>query len=171
LKANIIGIIGGICAFISLVLPWWTMTESGRIGNTTTTTTVSIYTYTSNMSTATDMGFWYAWTAFVLIILGGSLGMSGSLVKTSRLILVAGGLLALLSIVVFAVGLQTEISKLPIGPVASLFSSGSFTTSFFDYSYTINYSAYLFVGFWLALVSTISILAASLRKPETSGRP
>lgn len=171
LRPNIVGIVGGIVAFVSLVLPWWTMTESGRIGNTTTTTTITIYTYTSNLPMAANTGLWYGWVALAFVVTGGLLAIVGSLIKNTRLLLVASGVLVLISMVIFAVGLQTELSESPIGPVSSLFASGSFTTSLLSFSYTVDYLAYLTLGFWLALISAILMFTAFLRERETSGIP
>jgi hypothetical protein len=71
--------------------------------------------------------------------------------------LVLGGILALLSTIVFAAGLQNDFSSTSSLSGLGLFSSGSS----FPYSYT----TYLSFGFWLALAGAIVILAASLKKP------
>jgi hypothetical protein len=171
LKPNIIGIVGGIIAFISLALPWWTMTVSGTSG-LSFSGGVSIYPYQATaaaegVSLHVTIDIWYGWAALVLVVMGGLLGIVGSLVQSTRLILVAGGLLALLSIVIFAVGLQSELSKSTLvsgWPVVALFSSNG---SFMGY---LNYTAYLSLGFWLALVSAITMLVASRRKLEASSR-
>lgn len=164
LKPNLLGLIGGVIAFISLVLPWWAMTLSASALGFSYSATVSIYPY---QATASTMGFsstvsvnlWYGWAALALIIVGGILGIAGSLVTKGRIVILVGGLLALLSIIIFAVGLQSELSQ-PLGfglPQASLFSSGT-------YAGLANYVAYLSFGFWIALVSAIIMLVASARK-------
>jgi hypothetical protein len=171
LRPNIIGIIGGIIAFISLALPWWTMTAFGTSG-VSFSGGVSIYPYLATaaaegLSLEVTIDIWYGWAALVLVVMGGLLGIVGSLVRSTRLILVAGGLLALLSIAIFAVGLQSELSKSPLvsgWPVVALFSSDS---RFMGY---LNYTAYLSFGFWLALVSAIIMLVSSRRKLEVRSR-
>ena len=164
MKPNILGLIGGVIAFISLVLPWWSMTLSASALGMSYSASVSIYPYqatTSIMgfSSTVSVNLWYGWAALALIIVGGILSIVGSLLTKGRIVILVGGLLALLSIVIFAVGLQTELSQpLATGfPQAGLFSSGSFNG-------IASYVTYLSFGFWIALVSTIIILVASARK-------
>jgi hypothetical protein len=169
LKPNIIGLAGGVIAFISLALPWWTMAISSTIMGISLSGEASIYPYQATASaggtsTAVTIPIWYAWAAFVLIVIGGSLGIIASLAQSTRMLLVAGGLLALLSIIIFAAGLQNELSKSTITagwPMVGLFSSGSFM------GYT-NYTTYLSFGFWLALAAAIIMLLSSRRKPEVT---
>jgi hypothetical protein len=165
LKPNIIGIVGVIIAFISLALPWWTMTMS--VSAMSYSYSASIYTYqgttviAAGTSLAAQLDTWYGWAALALIIVGGLLGVAGSLIQRARTILALGGVLALLSIIVFAAGLQNELSNTLVGagwPTLGLFSS--ITLSRF------NYTTYLSFGFWLALAGAIIMLAASLRKPH-----
>ncbi|MEM2971205.1 MAG: hypothetical protein QW270_02115 [Candidatus Bathyarchaeia archaeon] len=77
----------------------------------------------------------------------------------------------MLSIIIFAVGLQSEISKAPTiagGPMVGLFSSGSY--NFMGLS--MDYSTYLSFGFWLALVAAIIMLVAPMKAPvETAPAP
>jgi hypothetical protein len=168
LKPNAIGIAGGIIALISLALPWWTMTMSSA-EMTSFSEEVSIYPYQATASiggtsAAVTIPIWYAWAAFVLVVIGGSLGILGSLVQSTRIIVAAGGLLALLSIIIFAAGLQDELSKSAVtsgGPSVGLFSSGSFMG-------IANYTTYLSFGFWLALIAAIIMLVSSLKKPKIS---
>jgi hypothetical protein len=172
LKLNIIGIIGGIIAFISLVLPWWTMAVSINGLGINASADVSVYPYQATASSAgvsitAQVSIWYGWVALVLIVIGGLLGIAGGVLRKTRTVFVAGGVLALLSITIFAVGLQNELSNQTVvsgWPTVALFSSGSFSLY---YSYT----TYLSYGFWLALVAGVIMLAASLKKPEISALP
>jgi hypothetical protein len=174
LKPNVIGIVGGIIAFISLVLPWWTIAMSIGAGMVFSET-YSIYPYqvtasADGVSMAVTVDIWYGGAALALVILGGFLGVMGSLVRTTRLILVVGGIFALLSVIVFAAGLQSELSNSTFmsgWPSIALFSSGTMAVGYLGYSYT----AYLSFGFWLALASAIIMLIASSRKPKTSPPP
>src|SRR3972149_6092396 len=109
LKPNIIGIVGGILAFVSLALPWWTVTV-GALG---ITFSVDMYLYQVSGLLGTSLGIpveqgWFMWLALVLILVGGLLGIIGSLKYGSKLLL-GSGALALLSVIVFAVGLQIEL--------------------------------------------------------------
>jgi len=93
------------------------------------------------------------------------MGIIGSLSQRTRKYLVIGGLLALLSVNIFAVGLQIELSNevamqgVPPTPTVSLFSSGNVLGSY--------YITYLSFGFLLALIAGIVMLAASRIKLET----
>jgi len=156
LKANYIGIIGAILALISLVLPWWTVLVSS-LG-----ITVSVYLYHYQFSglgttigVSTEQG-WYMWAALVLVIVAGLLGLVGG-IKYGKKSLLGGGALALLSTIIFAAGLQMQLSG--EGDSFGLFSFGE------------GYSAYLSFGFWLALVAAIVMFTASRKKPIEAVAP
>jgi hypothetical protein len=177
LKPNYIGIIGGILAFVSLALPWWTMTMSSTLMGLTYSVDVSVYPYQARasalgFSTTVAMELWFGWVALALIVLGGVLGLVGSLMLAKGKMLIAvGGILALLSVIVFAVGLQIELSKtapLEEGPMVGLFSSGSYNLM----EISMNYSTYLSFGFWIALIAAIIMLIAAKKAPiETAPAP
>lgn len=162
-------------AFISLVLPWWTWTASFEALDTVSTSAgLSVYpyqttTYATGMGSVTvSMDLWFGWAALSLIIIAGIVGILGSVMvgKTGKMILIVAGILALISILVFAIGLNNELSKAPVVqgfPEVGLFSRGSFTL--FDVS--MNYSSYLTFGFWLALVAAIIAFISSLKHPVT----
>jgi hypothetical protein len=162
-----LGLVGGVIAFISLFLPWWSMTLSANALGVNYSESVSLYTYQATVSTlgfssTVSLDLWYGWTALILIILGGMLGVAGSLLARGRGLIIVGGLLTLLSIVIFAVGLQSQLSQpLATGlPQMSLFSSGLYASEFGS----TNYVTYLSYGFWIALVSAILLFVASARK-------
>jgi hypothetical protein len=169
LKANYVGIIGGTIAFVSLALPWWAMSMSATVGGTSYSVDVSVYPY---QATATALGvsqsvaisIWYGWVALVLVIIGGVLGIVGSVTALGKKLLIGGGALALLAIIIFAAGLQNELSATSVisnAPVVGLFSGGSY--NFLGTS--MNYSTYLSFGFWIALVSAIIMFAAIKTQP------
>lgn len=171
MKPNYIGIIGGILAFISLALPWWTVTLSSSIMELTYSADISVYLYQVTVSAmgfsmTITMDIWFGWVALALVAIGGLLGIVGSMVIDKRkMVLIIGGILVLLSLIIFAAGLQNELSKAPLTsgfPTFGLFSSGSI--DFMEIS--MNYSSYLSFGFWLALVAAIIMFVAAMRKPE-----
>jgi hypothetical protein len=168
LKINIIGIIGAIIVLISLALPWWTITFSENAGVYALSGSLSIYLYQTTRSGAQalwmqedqvtgQINLWYGWVAFVLLMLGALFGVAGSLIP-ARVIFVLGGILALVSTIVFAAGLQNDFSSTSSLSGIGLFSSGEFLEA--------GYATNLSFGFWLALVGAILILAASLKKPK-----
>ncbi|MGQ9641750.1 MAG: hypothetical protein ACUVUF_06480 [Candidatus Bathycorpusculaceae bacterium] len=135
---------------------------------------VSIFLYqvtASSMGVAqtVTMELWFCWVALALIVIAGVAGIVGSVLigeKGKRILLIAG-ILALLSIIIFAVGLQNELSKappVPGFPSVGLFSSGSFT---FMEEMSMQYSSYLTIGFWLALVAAIMTFVSLLKHPKT----
>lgn len=153
LKLNYIGIVGGILAFVSLALPWWT--SSTILGN------IDLYLF--QITTPSGVPFTllakellYCWAALALGVLGGLLGIVGSVTAYGKKLLVGGGALVLLSIIIFAAGLQMHLSSL--GAPFGLFSSG------------LGYSTYLSFGFWLALVAAIIVFAASRKTPVITSR-
>ncbi len=156
MKPNYIGIVGAIIAFISLALPWWTVSAS-YLGTGVT--------YNWNLYDAgtygTGMNLWYNWVAILLVVLAGIVGLAGSIMQNGKKILMGGGLLAVLALIIFPVGLQMDLSSTnaPVG----LFSSTSVSG--------ISYSTYLSFGFWLALVSAIIMLVAAMRTTKTSPTP
>jgi hypothetical protein len=117
-------------------------------------------------SAAVNVNLWYAWTALALIIVGGLIGIAGSLLTKGRPLILVGGLLVLLSIVIFVVGLQNELSQPSMAGLrlytagTSLFSNGSYGSGF----ETVNYVTYLSYGFWIALASAIIMFVASARR-------
>lgn len=167
MKLNIIGIIGAIIALIGLVLPWWTMTFSVSAGiNVSYSASIYLYQTTASgvgVSVTGEMNLWYGWVAFALLVLGALFGIAGGIIPKARMILAIGGVLALLSVIIFAVGLQNDLSSTPALSGVGLFSSGSF--SGFGTSYS--YMTYLSFGFWLALVGSIIMVAASFKKLKT----
>ena len=172
MKINYIGIVAGIIAFISLLLPWWVMSMSAETIGIEVSNDVSVYphqatTSTMGMSATVAMELWYGQAALVLIVIAGIAAIVGSLIigKTGKMILIVAGILGVLSIIIFAAGLQGELSKAPPVsgyPSVDLFSSGS--SSGFS-GMRIYYSSYLTFGFWLALVATILAFISPLKHP------
>lgn len=181
LKVNRLGIFACILVFIAPALPWWTMTTliTGFLGETMTE--LSVYLYEARMSTSSNMGqtitilasmnLWYGRVALVLIVIGGVLGIIGSITagKRGKIFLSGSGTFMLLSIIIFAVGLQNELATLPQGTAglppsissASLFSSDSSTFM----GFSINYQTYLTFGFWITLIATMLEFIAVFKHP------
>jgi len=154
LKLNYIGIIGAILAFISIALPWWTLTTTIEI-----TTSADLYLYqpsgTFGTATLATEEAWFCWAALALIIVAGVLGIVGSATGYGKKMLIGGGAFALLSIIIFAVGLQMS----SLGVTYGLFATGS------------DYSTYLSYGFWLALVAMILMFVAIIIKSKEQTTP
>jgi hypothetical protein len=132
----------------------------------------------SGASLTVSTNLWFGWASLALVVVGGLLGLVGAAPNTrARVLLAVGGLLALLSITVFAVGLENDVSTgglvinspFPFPTGIGLFSSSSYTYGILS----IDYSTYLSYGFWVALVAAILIfVGAAVRKPvETTPPP
>ncbi|MCL6578332.1 MAG: hypothetical protein K6T73_02980 [Candidatus Bathyarchaeota archaeon] len=151
LKPNYIGIIAGILAFISIALPWWTYSAIADSSD--------LYLYQVGTIAGGTIETWFVWTALALIIIGGIIAIVGSVMAKGKTILLGGGVLALLSIIIFAVGLQMELPKIPVSGIG-LFSGGS------------DWSTYLSYGFWIALVAAIIAFVAFVKHPtEVAAAP
>lgn len=171
MKPNIIGILGGVLALVSLALPWWTMSVSNSLatyGNLSFD--VSVYPYMVGMSEVEMSGglsLWYGWVALALIIISGLLGIVSSLQRNRAKLLSTGGALVLCSLLIFAVGLQIDFLNVPSTegtPAFALFGSGSLSES----GHNVSYTAYLAFGFWIALAAAILLFVASRKKPAVA---
>lgn len=186
MKPNLLGMIGVIFALTSLALPWWTV-NAGLYGPlvpgsayTHGSKQVSLFPFQvsvsadndanildtlfsiEHVSTSVNMNIWYGWAALVLMVIGSILGMAGSLLSNGKRMLVGGGALVLLAIMIFVVGLQSELSQtLAIAsfPKVGLFSSGSFM--WIGNYFTARYNSYLSLGFLMALDAATYMLVAS----------
>jgi len=162
-KLNYLGILGAIVAFASLVMPWWNMTASVPIVGLGNSTAIDfpLYLYSTSASMLANppsqvisLNLWFCWVTLALVALAGILAIVGSIIigKGNRILLI-GGVIGLLSIVVFAVGLQIELSN--AGSGLDLFKTASGTWG--------TLATYLSFGFWGALVAAVTMLVAAMR--------
>jgi hypothetical protein len=151
MKLNYVGIVGAILAFVSIALPWWTESAAG----------VSYDLKLYDQGTFSTFNYWYGWLALVLVVIGGVLGLAGSVMSNGKKIVMGGGILALIAIIIFPIGFQTDLMRLnaPFG----IFFSGTI--------YGVSVSTYLSYGFWLALVAAIIMLVAMRYPKPTSQAP
>jgi len=100
------------------------------------------------------LNLWFCWVTLALVALAGILAIVGSMIigKGNRILLI-GGVIGLLSIVVFAIGLQIELST--AGSGLDLFKTASGTWG--------TLATYLSFGFWGALVAAVTMLVAAMR--------
>lgn len=147
MNVNIIGAVGGILAFVSIVLPWWTFSVLGLSMD------VYLFQVTAPSGITVTMDLWFGWMALFFVAIGGLVGIAGSVIKGGKNMLLGCGVLGLLAIVVFAWGMQTRLPSAP-GVGIGLMSSGP------------GYSTYLSYGFWLALASAVLSLAGYFRHPK-----
>ena len=155
MKLNLIGLISAILAFISIVLPWYSITGIYNEHASLLTIVSTIGTYGG----AAAGVLWFIWVALALIIIGALLGLVGSLVIGGRgkSLLTVGGILVILSPIIFAIGWVTS----PLGSVLPLF--GSWTI----YNYTL--TVFASFGFFLAFVAAILMLISTRKHPMETG--
>ena len=134
MKLNIIGLIAAILAFISIVLPWYSLTSSYGSLN------YSLLDFINAVQVS-----WYVWGALALIVIGGLLGLLGSFIigRNGKNLLMVAGILAILSPIIFAGGFVSE--------GATLFGS------------VLGVTYFLSAGFFLALIAGI-LMFISLKK-------
>jgi len=162
-KLNHAGILGGIVAFASLVMPWWTATASVPVVGLGNSTAIDfpLYLYEASASLLANppsqvvtLDLWFCLSTLALLALAGILAIVGSvMVGKGRWMLLIGGVLALVSTVLFAVGLWTELSR--VGSGLDLFKTVTENWG------TI--SARLSFGFWGGLIAGIVMLSAAVR--------
>jgi hypothetical protein len=100
---------------------------------------------------------WFVWVALAFIIIGALLGLIGSLItgKNGKNLLAGGGILVILSPVIFTVGWVTSI----INTTLPLFYSAGGVTAFASF------------GFFLALIAGIIMLISTRKHPMAAEGP
>lgn len=162
MRWNLLGVVSAVLAFASLALPWWVITVSSST-YTYGLGTLKFYPWGVTGGWAVMGGYGLAiYSALVLMAVSGVLGLTGGLrtKNRGRTFVLAAAITAILAVVVFPVAMQSFISDTFIS-VNSLFYSGMYAEG-----YTA--SAYLSLGFWLALVSAIIAFLAYLGYPKTA---
>jgi len=144
LKLNIIGLISAILAFIAIVLPWYTVTYIVSF-NFSLVDFANLAGYIGPLAREIQAAIY---GALALLIIGGLLGLFGSFLigRLGKSLLAFGGLLAIVSPIVFAAGLSSKGVPLfgSIGPV----------------------SYFLSAGFFLAFIAGILMFISMLRHPK-----
>jgi len=170
-RLNYVGLIGGVVALISLVLPWWTMAITWTISvgeyRVTASEEVVVYLYKAilgspSLSISADINLWFGALVIALMLAAGILGIVGSLFRMRSITFMAsGGALALLSAVFFAFNMYMELQR-PTTLVGGVPRVGLFSIGTFGLANTHIYIAYLSFGFWLALATGFMMLIATI---------
>jgi len=160
LRIDYLGIFAGIIIISSLVFPWWTLRMTIPVElPEPTEERISVYPYQVatetvylNFPDAVLMDHLFGWAAFVLIIAAGAAGLIGSFAteKVGNTLLLASGILSVLSMAIFATGIQSELARASpiVGFPVSLFTESA-PTGITGYYY------YYDIGFWVALIGAI----------------
>jgi hypothetical protein len=162
-KLNYLGILGAIVAFASLTMPWWNITAIIPIMGLGNSTAIDfpLYLYSTSASIIVNpstlvvyLDLWFCWVTLPLVASAGIFAIVGTVAtgKGNRILLI-GGFVGLFSIIIFAIGLQTELSALGSGLNLFTMASGPWG----------RLTAYLSYGFWAALLATVAMLVAATR--------
>jgi hypothetical protein len=166
-KLNLWALIGGALGILGVALPWYTVAISASYLQGNSAMGISLYLYQTALSSQYALMFqvsWYNWVSLIFMLLASSLMLLGSMRTdgpsfindNGKMLLLTGGVLFLLSVLVFPLGLLVDLSALR-GLTLSLFSY----TKVGDVSYT----AYLTFGFWLA-VAALFVAFTAARKHD-----
>ena len=155
----------------SLVMPWWTATATVPVIGLGNSTAIDfpLYLYKASANVLANppprivaLDLWFCWATLALAALAALWAIAGSAVSgRGKWMLVIGGVVALISIIVFGVGLENELSRTGSGlDLFDMVSSnwGTITT-------------YLSFGFWAALVAAATMLGAAKRSRISKAAP
>ncbi len=167
MKINWGGIIAGIIAFGSLAWPWWTLIVTYSEIDITRYIFVYPYQLTASRlsvpSLRTDevaaMALWFGWVSYAMIVAAGVIAIVASIMeeKKGKMLLLASGVLSLLSVLVFGVGIQIQLAAASpiVGFPVNQFQSVP-SADITNYVYFLDY------GFWIALIAAVVAFISTL---------
>jgi hypothetical protein len=161
LKLNYIGVVASVLAFVSLLLPWFTVTMTSVDESIKMDFTAYLYQIQGTVNGVSASSFanvWFVWGALSLIALTAFSCLAGSILtgRKGQILLLMAGIFALLSAVVFGAGLLNSSYANEPASVRGLFSSNAFpitTETAMENSYDLTW--WLSFGFWLTIVGAI----------------
>ncbi len=181
MKANFVGLVAGSTAIVALALSWLTVSSTAVFEDITMDFTVYLYQVQgiiNGTSATTFPNIWFTLGALALITLTALLCFAGSLLsnRKGKLLLLLAGISAILTVIVFGVGLlNSDYANPHLEPAAAmnLFEANAFgitadeaMQSSYDFVWWLGY------GFWLALVTAViafvAAVAPSLRKKKAA---
>jgi len=172
MKVNVIGVASALIAFISLVLPWWTISVSFS-GLLRMSFSWDVYTWGIRSSAGIgeapivlDFAGWYRYVALAMVVAGAIFGLAGSVTvgEKGRTVLAMSGILTILAAIIFVLGLATDPALTEATPPIGIFESKDVGIPGFSYSL----SAYLHIGFFLAVIAAILAFISLLKHPMVS---
>jgi hypothetical protein len=164
LKLNYVGVVAAVLAFVSLLLPWFTVTMTSVDEPIKMDFTVYLYQIQGTVNGVSATSFanvWFVWGALALVVFTAIICLAGSILsgRKGQVLLLIAGIFALLSAVVFGAGLlNSSYSNTDSEPAAimGLFPSNAFAVTAesamqnsYDFVWWLSY------GFWLTIVSAI----------------
>lgn len=196
MKVNYFGIVAAVLAFTSLALAWLNVTGTftGTVNGVHQSIGMSFTAYLYQIqgtvngvsSTASLTSLWFALATLALVVTVGVICLVGSFLAGRRglLLLIVAGVLGLLSVIVFGVGLLNSnfaASNMEPKSVISLFPANAFAPltpvviqNALQYSWDFKFFWSFSFGFWVALAaSVIAFISAATpsllaKKPAAS---
>ena len=110
-KVNYLAIVAGIIALTSLFLPWFVMNFTLKATNTIVNFTAYLYQISGSVdvgaSQTASINVWFGLTAIAFIVVAAVCAFTGSLMpgKKGKMLIYVTGILSILSIIIFALGL------------------------------------------------------------------
>ena len=165
-KINYLAIIAGILAVVSLALPWFDGGFKGDIYDMQFSASLYQISGTVNgMSETTFTLLWFSLVAVAFLVISAVSSFVGSVTvgKKGQLLILMGGILALMSMVVFGAGiLNSNFVVMHLNPLYTLsyfqdqfgLTSQQISMDHYVYSWSLN------VGFWAAFVAGILAFAS-----------
>jgi hypothetical protein len=180
-KINFIAIIAGILALASLALPWFV----GGFNSSDVNMEFTAYLYqiagvVNSVSQTVTVAVWFGLVAVAFLLIAAVSSFVGSFVvgKKGQLLILAAGILALMSMVVFGAGILNSnfvVEELNPRYTLSYFPNNFGLTAdqidngWYDYSWSLS------IGFWLALgsaiVAFVSLVTHNMQKVKSAATP
>jgi hypothetical protein len=144
MRLNLLALVAGVLAFVSMALPWWILEVADE-------TAVTFYVWgPKDTAPAGDYNFGLGvYVSLALIAVAGILALIGGVKvnEKGKKMLRLSGVLAVCSVVVFALFVHLWVNDVYLN-VDSLFYSGEFGGGY-------DASAYLYLGFFVAVVAAV----------------
>jgi hypothetical protein len=173
-KINYLAIAAGVLALVSLSLPWFSVNNNLIPSGITVLFTAYLYQIvgTANGASQTiSAAIWFAVTAIAFLALSAVCAFAGSFIagKKGKLLIYITGILSILSIVVFALGLFSSdfVGSNGFEYTLSHFSNNlGLTAEQINGTHRSTFSVDMIgYGMWLALVAGIIAFAAIIMHP------
>lgn len=171
MKLNYFGLAAGILAIASLLLPWFTVNMTASFEEITMDFTAYLYQVQGTVNSISATVFpnvWFVLGALGLVIITVIFSFAGGLLigRKGQILLLAAGITALLSMVMFGGGLlMSDYASTDLEPAAvmNLFQPNAFgITADAAMEKSYDFVWWLSFGFWLTIVAGILAFVAAV---------
>lgn len=160
-KINYLALIAGILALVTLALPWFNGAFKGETNDMQFTASLYQISGTVNGTSESTIALvWFGLVSIAFLVVSAVASFAGSVFvgKRGQMLILFGGILALLSMAVFGAGmLNSDFANMDLNPAYTLsyfpdnfgLTAQQIDADWYHYSWSLN------VGFWMALVTGI----------------